>query len=222
VKGSIRTTRAWRRLAGVAAVAAVAMLSVTAVASAGTTATVGQTGGEMLCGNYWFLQADYAVPAGSWQLTSWSTQAGSPGGSMGLMVFRVAGSGTWTVVGASPVETLVDGTLNVFDLATPIAVQGGDVIGMEVHQALCGGGGSGSIFGGFGGTPPAVGQTVSPPLLSGGFAANISVTLTRVGSAGPATKDDCKNGGWQSFGQFKNQGDCVSFVATGGKKGPGK
>ena len=65
MKGSIRTTRAWRRLAGVAAVAAVAMLSVTAVASAGTTATVGQTGGEMLCGNYWFLQADYAVPAGT-------------------------------------------------------------------------------------------------------------------------------------------------------------
>jgi hypothetical protein len=31
------------------------------------------------------------------------------------------------------------------------------------------------------------------------------------------TKDQCKNGGWQSFGVFKNQGDCVSFVATGGK-----
>jgi hypothetical protein len=33
----------------------------------------------------------------------------------------------------------------------------------------------------------------------------------------PATKDDCKNGGWESYGVFKNQGDCVSFVATGGK-----
>jgi hypothetical protein len=29
------------------------------------------------------------------------------------------------------------------------------------------------------------------------------------------------NGGWQTFGIFKNQGDCVSFVATGGKNGPG-
>jgi hypothetical protein len=30
-------------------------------------------------------------------------------------------------------------------------------------------------------------------------------------------KDDCKNGGWRSFGVFKNQGDCVSYVATGGR-----
>jgi hypothetical protein len=30
----------------------------------------------------------------------------------------------------------------------------------------------------------------------------------------PATKDDCKDGGWQSFDDpaFKNQGDCVSFA----------
>jgi hypothetical protein len=36
----------------------------------------------------------------------------------------------------------------------------------------------------------------------------------------PTTKDDCKNGGWQSYGDFKNQGDCVSFVATGGENPP--
>jgi hypothetical protein len=36
----------------------------------------------------------------------------------------------------------------------------------------------------------------------------------------PATKDECKNGGWRNFPQFKNQGDCVSFVATGGRNGP--
>ncbi len=35
----------------------------------------------------------------------------------------------------------------------------------------------------------------------------------------PTSKDDCKNGGWQSFNNpsFKNQGDCVSYVATGGR-----
>jgi hypothetical protein len=34
----------------------------------------------------------------------------------------------------------------------------------------------------------------------------------------PTTKDQCKKGGWRQFGTtFKNQGDCVSFVATGGK-----
>jgi hypothetical protein len=37
----------------------------------------------------------------------------------------------------------------------------------------------------------------------------------------PATKDQCKNGGWRNFPGFKNQGDCVSFVATGGKSRPG-
>jgi hypothetical protein len=43
----------------------------------------------------------------------------------------------------------------------------------------------------------------------------------------PTSKDECKNGGWETFvnvntGQqiFKNQGDCVSFVATQGKNPP--
>ena len=36
----------------------------------------------------------------------------------------------------------------------------------------------------------------------------------------PTSKEQCKNGGWQSYGVFSNQGDCVSFVATGGKNQP--
>ncbi len=36
----------------------------------------------------------------------------------------------------------------------------------------------------------------------------------------PTTEDQCKTGGWQSYGVFKNQGDCISFVATGGKNPP--
>jgi len=42
------------------------------------------------------------------------------------------------------------------------------------------------------------------------------VTYTRL----PTTKDDCKNGGWQTYGGFKNQGQCVAFVATGGRHQP--
>jgi Thrombospondin type 3 repeat len=38
----------------------------------------------------------------------------------------------------------------------------------------------------------------------------------------PASDGDCKKGGWQAYGIFKNQGDCVSFVATHGKNEPGK
>jgi len=34
-------------------------------------------------------------------------------------------------------------------------------------------------------------------------------------------KEDCKNGGWKNFtsppGPFKNQGDCVSYFASGGR-----
>jgi hypothetical protein len=36
----------------------------------------------------------------------------------------------------------------------------------------------------------------------------------------PTSKDQCKNNGWRNFPQFKSQGECVSFVATGGKNPP--
>ena len=40
------------------------------------------------------------------------------------------------------------------------------------------------------------------------------------GSTG-IVQEQCKHGGWKSFGTlFKNQGDCMSFVATGGKNPP--
>jgi hypothetical protein len=38
----------------------------------------------------------------------------------------------------------------------------------------------------------------------------------------PSKKADCKNGGWRNYSVFKNQGDCVGFVATGGKNPPAK
>ncbi len=31
----------------------------------------------------------------------------------------------------------------------------------------------------------------------------------------PTSKEQCKNGGWRNYPQFKNQGDCVSFVENG-------
>jgi hypothetical protein len=36
----------------------------------------------------------------------------------------------------------------------------------------------------------------------------------------PTNRDQCRNGRWRTYGVFKNQGDCVSFVATGGKNPP--
>jgi hypothetical protein len=59
----------------------------------------------------------------------------------------------------------------------------------------------------FGGAQPPVGGTQQ-------LVAACSVPTT------PTAKSDCKNGGWRDFGIFRNQGQCVSFVATGGKNRP--
>jgi hypothetical protein len=45
-------------------------------------------------------------------------------------------------------------------------------------------------------------------------------TTTTTLIAGLTSMDQCKKGGWVTFGVFKNQGDCVSFLATGGSNPP--
>ena len=50
---------------------------------------------------------------------------------------------------------------------------------------------------------------------------NVMINNTTYTFEPAPTKDSCKKGGWQDFtsspGPFKNQGDCVSFFASGGK-----
>jgi hypothetical protein len=65
------------------------------------------------------------------------------------------------------------------------------------------------------------GATDCTPLGSGGEPLVFGDIVVVDAQPLPTSKDQCKNGGWQSFGVFKNQGDCVSFVATGGKNPPG-
>jgi hypothetical protein len=36
----------------------------------------------------------------------------------------------------------------------------------------------------------------------------------------PTSSKQCKSGLWRNFGVFKNRGDCVSFVSTGGRNPP--
>ncbi len=43
-----------------------------------------------------------------------------------------------------------------------------------------------------------------------------------VNCAPPATVEECKGDGWRTFGFFRNQGDCVAFVATRGKNEAGR
>jgi 6-phosphogluconolactonase len=42
---------------------------------------------------------------------------------------------------------------------------------------------------------------------------DVAVTPAPPAPAVPTSKDQCRQGGWQAFPQFKNQGACVSFVA---------
>ena len=59
-----------------------------------------------------------------------------------------------------------------------------------------------------------------PNLFDGGLFTETFLTSAGVTPVLPTSKDQCKNGGWQVYGVFKNQGDCESFVATGGKNPP--
>jgi hypothetical protein len=59
-----------------------------------------------------------------------------------------------------------------------------------------------------------------PPLGIGGSTLGEGDIVVVDAPALPTSKDQCKNGGWRSFGVFKNQGDCVSFVADKGKNPP--
>ena len=51
-----------------------------------------------------------------------------------------------------------------------------------------------------------------PPAVQTHFVAKIEFGVPL-----PTSVDQCKNGGWKTFGVFKNQGDCVSFVASKGR-----
>lgn len=73
-------------------------------------------------------------------------------------------------------------------------------------------GGEGGNSGGGGGSNlvPAGGSFVGTA--KAGEEGSVTITYTPL----PTSKDQCKDGGWKSYGStFKNQGQCVSFVETG-------
>ncbi len=52
------------------------------------------------------------------------------------------------------------------------------------------------------------------------FRENFLSSLSQPTLIAPSDKSQCKSGGWQNYPQFKNQGDCVSYVASGGQNPP--
>lgn len=182
----------------------------------------------------------YTVPDGSWQVTGWSAQASSQMDStLQLEIWRpTAAPDTFTLVGISPPQTLPAGSgVNTFQLAAPIAVQPGDLLGLRVTGLA----GCSSFTGNFTGdarrlalgTPsPTPGAPTVFPYAATGFTLNVAATLEASAPPPPppppvpTAKQDCMDGGWQALVDdqgvaFKNQGDCVSFVATGGRNPAG-
>lgn len=172
--------------------------------------------------------ASYAVPSGATSITSWSIQPGPhDAGSAALEVWMPTATPTvYELLRISALEPLTPGTLNTFDLsATPIPVAAGDLLGLHVEGNI-------NCFDYFAnglineiqyvvGLPtPGVGDFVTLGRQAGAIALNVSATVEVTANA-PTSADQCKDGGWKTLTDnagtsFKNQGDCVSFVATGG------
>ena len=127
-------------------------------------------------------------------------------------------SGGYTVVGKSGLVTLLGTAVETFSANAP--VHAGDVIGFWEGGGLsnCIRSGSDSVDVGVPPSDPNVNDMLTTSFSLGGLALNESANLA---PPLPTSKDQCKNGGWQNYGTtFKNQGDCVSFIATGGKNKP--
>ena len=168
----------------------------------------------------------YVVPADGTSITSWSVLAGADTGPVALTVWSATAPPSYTLVGLSPSVNLTPNILNNIPLAEPISVQPGDLLGLrlegaaECAQLTAPADTVGYSFGAFG--------TLNAPLqmiVGGGFQLNIAATVEVASPPPPpptpTTADQCKHGGWQGLTDskgtlFKNQGDCVSFVATNG------
>ena len=193
-------------------------------ALAGT--TIGQTGGGAPCfpgGGGVAADTNYVVPTGGTVITSFSFQSDSSntGQQLDFLVLAPETGSDYSVVGKTGVVTLAGTGLETFP--ADISVQSGDILGFWTnaselnncaHDVSSGGG----ALGGFVGGDPNIGDTVTlnqpDSLLDINVSANLETT--------PPNKEACKKGGWQGFTDnngtpFKNQGDCVSFIATGGK-----
>jgi len=175
--------------------------------------------------------ASYSVPSGGTSITGWSIQAGpADQGTAALEVWRPTAIATdYQLVGMSSPQTLIPGALINVDLsASPIPVNSGDLIGLHVEGSvlscatITGNGSADVISFGFGPTV-AVGGTET--LGQNGWALELdviaNVNVTDVPNPVPTSAKQCKGGGWQhqtdtAGTPFKNQGDCVSFVATQG------
>lgn len=190
--------------------------------------TIGHVGGDFsFLGTDGAAAADtsYVVPPGGGRITSFSFQSGPEnlGEQLDFLVLRPTGGlDTYTVVGKSDLVTLTGAptgnSLETFP--ADIAMQGGDILGIWTPGPLhnFGGGGGGNLQFTQSVPDPNTADGIFLPAGASGIDLNESANLA---PPLPTSKQQCKHGGWKSFGTtFKNQGQCVSFLATGGKHPP--
>jgi hypothetical protein len=142
----------------------------------------------------------YSVPAGGGQLTQWQTNTtgASPGAPITLVVLRPTGGGNYTVVGVDPKtlpSPLPSSNIATFTLATPIAVTGGDTLGLYADggTAICFSNGPSvpaadtvTLLGES--TTPATGQSLPSRSTSpGGHTVNVAATIATQGDVGVTT-----------------------------------
>ena len=194
---------------------------------------IGSAQGTLFCFNSGdFVQtsssgSSYAVPSDGTSITSWSVLAGADTGPVALTVWRATAPPVYTLVGLSPSVSLTPDVMNDIPLATPISVQPGDLIGVRLEgPAECAqftgvaADTVGNSFGVFATLGVPIELIVGPDFQLN-IAATVEVASTPPPPPTPTTADQCKHGGWQGLTDsngtlFKNQGDCVSFVATQG------
>ena len=221
-----------------ASLAAAAALLLPSTALAATTTEIGSAQGSYQCVNSLdFVQAStsglsglsYAVPSGGTTISSWSVLAGSDSGPIALEVWQPTAPPIYTLIGISPAVTLNPGGLNTFSLDSPLPVEAGDLIGLKLEGvAECAQvtGDPGDTIGTTTFGALAILGVPQTLLIVSGVELNIAATVDVTVAPPPppptpTSADQCKHGGWQGLADsngtlFKNQGDCVSFVATQG------
>ena len=112
----MRARSSSRAMVAVASVLAAGLVVLAAFAGRAHAApiTLGQTGTGATCtGAATLVQTgvasgnSYTVPSGNWTITSWSTQAGTPGGQLALVVYRpTATPNDYLVVAATAAQSL--------------------------------------------------------------------------------------------------------------------
>jgi hypothetical protein len=196
------------------------------VAATQAATTIGQTGtptSDTYSGGFEQADTSYVVPAGGGTIVSLNTQAAngcSDVGEYNLHVLRPLGGDQYRVLGETGHKTdPCDGQLHSYPVTIP--VQAGDILGVYVisdwEGALSGGS---RVFART--SEPAVGSIVTMLPRITPVTLDVSAALTTE----PQRANDCKNGGWKNFtdangNSFKNQGDCVSYVASKGKNPAG-